>query len=189
MSVNAHDTVFVLALVAMVQTYRDTKSNTLSHRSQIRLQHHGVLHVTDLCTNTESAFLQLGLNQKLIMFTTLEGISDSQKQELVAGLATLLVGSAAEPELTAEKLQAVASASGNSLSPAMATLFASTVQEVKPYVMSPGGGGGGGGGAAAGGAGDAAAAPAKEEEKEEEEMDLGGGMDMFGGDAGGGGDY
>jgi hypothetical protein len=82
----------------------------------------------------------------IIMFTTLEGISESQKQELIAGLATLLVGSAAEPELTAEKLQAVASASGNTLSPAMASLFASTVQEVKPYVMSPGGGGGGGGG-------------------------------------------
>jgi ribosomal protein L12E/L44/L45/RPP1/RPP2 len=106
-------------------------------------------------------------------------------------LATLLVGSASEPELTADKLQAVASASGNTLSPAMATLFASTVQEVKPYVMSPGGGGGGGGGGAspaAGGGG--AAAPAKEEEKEEEEMDLAGGMDMFGGEAGGEkGDY
>jgi hypothetical protein len=37
----------------------------------------------------------------------------------------------------------------------------------------------------------AAAEEAKEEEKEEEEMDMGGGMDMFGGDEGeaGGGDY
>ena len=123
------------------------------------------------------------------MFTTLEGISDAQKQELIAGLATLLVGSAAEPELTADKLQAVASASGNTLSPAMAALFASTVQEVKPYVMSPGGGGGGGGGAAAPAAGGAAAAKVEEKE-EEEEVDMAGGMDMFGGgDAGGGGDY
>jgi len=49
--------------------------------------------------------------------------------------------------------------------------------------------GGGGGGAAAAGA-DAGAAPAVEEkEEEEEEMDLGGGMDMFGGGDEGGGDY
>lgn len=50
--------------------------------------------------------------------------------------------------------------------------------------------GGGGGGGASGGA-DAGAGAAKEEvkEEEEEEIDMGGGMDMFGGDAGGGGDY
>lgn len=59
--------------------------------------------------------------------------------------------------------------------------------EVKEYLKDPSkfasvGGGGGGGG-------DAAAEPEAEEEKEEEEeMDLGGGMDMFG-DEGGGGDY
>ena len=45
-----------------------------------------------------------------------------------------------------------------------------------------GGGGGGGGGAAAGGG---AEEEAKEEEPEEEEADIGGGMDMFGGDEGG----
>jgi len=50
-----------------------------------------------------------------------------------------------------------------------------------------GGGGGGGGGAAAGGD---AAAPAEKEPEVEEEMDMGGSMDMFGGDEGeGGGDY
>jgi hypothetical protein len=47
------------------------------------------------------------------------------------------------------------------------------------------GGGGGGGGDAAGGV----AEEAVEEVKEEEEMDLGGGMDMFGGEEAGGGDY
>jgi len=61
---------------------------------------------------------------------------------------------------------------------------------VKEYLKDPskfaGSGSGGGGG---GGGGGGAAAEAKEEEKEEEEeMDLGGGMDMFGGDKGGG-DY
>ena len=35
----------------------------------------------------------------------------------------------------------------------------------------------------------AAAAAAPEAKKEEEEIDLGGGMDMFGGEAGAGGDY
>ncbi len=59
-------------------------------------------------------------------------------------------------------------------------------------------GGGGGGGASAGpaasssGASAQAAAPKEEEKKEEEEeMDLGGGLDLFGGSgaSGGGGDY
>lgn len=62
---------------------------------------------------------------------------------------------------------------------------------VKEYLKDPSkfaGSGGGGGGDAAGPA--AAAEAPKEEEKEEEEMDLGGGMDMFGGEeAAGGGDY
>ena len=49
------------------------------------------------------------------------------------------------------------------------------------------GGGGGGGGAAAGG--ETAAAAAVEEVVEEEEVDMGGSMDMFGGEATGGGDY
>lgn len=58
----------------------------------------------------------------------------------------------------------------------------------KEYLADPskfaGSGGGGGGGGAA------AAEEEKEEEKpEEEEMDLGGGMDMFGGEEAGGGDY
>jgi len=59
----------------------------------------------------------------------------------------------------------------------------------KEYLADPskfaGSGGGGGGGG-----GDGAAEEEKEEEKEvEEEMDLGGGMDMFGGEEAGGGDY
>jgi hypothetical protein len=46
--------------------------------------------------------------------------------------------------------------------------------------------GGGGGGVAAGGGAEEAV---EEEKEEEEEMDLGGGMDMFGGEEAGGGDY
>ena len=59
----------------------------------------------------------------------------------------------------------------------------------KDMLASFGGGGGGGGGGAGGAGGDAAEEEEEEEKKvEEEEMDLGGGMDMFGGEEGGG-DY
>ena len=62
--------------------------------------------------------------------------------------------------------------------------------QVEEYLKDPSkfaGSGGGGGGGAAGGA--PAAAAKVEEKEEEEEMDLGGGMDMFGGEEKGGGDY
>jgi large subunit ribosomal protein LP0 len=61
----------------------------------------------------------------------------------------------------------------------------------KEYLADPSkfaGGGGGGGGGGDGGGG-AAAEEAKPEEEEEEEMDMGGGMDMFGEEEAGGGDY
>lgn len=47
------------------------------------------------------------------------------------------------------------------------------------------GSGGGGGGGAAGGGAAAAEEEEEKEEEEEEEADIGGGMDMFGGDDGG----
>jgi large subunit ribosomal protein LP1 len=61
--------------------------------------------------------------------------------------------------------------------------------QVAALIANPTAGGGGGGGG--GGDGGGEAAEEKEEEKPvEEEMDMGGGMDMFGGDeAEGGGDY
>ncbi len=60
----------------------------------------------------------------------------------------------------------------------------------KSMLAKFGSGGGGGSAAAAAGSGEAAVEEVKEEVKEEEEeMDLGGGMDMFGGDEAGGGDY
>lgn len=125
------------------------------------------------------------------MYSSLADLSDSQKEEMVASLACLLVGqSGSEEGITAESLQAVADASGNSLSPALATLFSSVAAQVpngvKSYMLAPGGGGGGGGGAASGGA--AAAAPAAAAEPEEEEAEAPA-VDMFGGGGGGGGDY
>lgn len=124
------------------------------------------------------------------MLTSLDGLTAVQKEELVASLATLLVGFG-DGELTAEALQTVASASGNSLSDPLAALYSSTVHDVRKYMTSPGGGGGGAGTTAAGGTTGGGGAAAEAEEEKEEEMDLGGGMDMFGGDegGGGGGDY
>jgi ribosomal protein L12E/L44/L45/RPP1/RPP2 len=122
--------------------------------------------------------------------TNLSEMTDSQKEEMVASLSALLVGNSAGDEgMTADKLVAVADAAGCKLSTGLAKLFTLVVSTspagIDTFCGAPGSGGGGGGG----GGGDAPAA--KEEEKEEEEeMDMGGGMDMFGGDeAEGGGDY
>jgi len=122
---------------------------------------------------------------------SLEGLSSSQKQELVASLSSLIVGSASDgAEISSETLIAVAEASGNALSPSWAALFANLLSKsggIDKFCPAPGSGGGSGG---SGGGGDAAAEAAAEEEvkEEEEEIDFGGGMDMFGGEEGGG-DY
>lgn len=64
-----------------------------------------------------------------MVVSSLEGLSDAQKQELVAALSAIVVGSAGT-EVSAESLAAVASASGNSLSAAWASVFASAVAKV-----------------------------------------------------------
>ena len=73
-------------------------------------------------------------------------MSAAQKEELVSSLSCLVVG---EGELTAETLQAVATASGNTVSDSMAALFANVVSKskdgMKTFTPPPGGGGGGGG--------------------------------------------
>lgn len=122
--------------------------------------------------------------------TSLADLSDSQKQELVASLSSIVAGSSGK-DVTAESLAAIAEASGNTLSGAWATIFADVVAKadgLDNFCAAPGAGGGGGGAAAAGGE---AAAEAEPEPEEEEEADMGGGMDMFGdgGDGGGGDDY
>jgi hypothetical protein len=79
-----------------------------------------------------------------MVLTTLEGLSDAQKEELVASLACLLIG---DNELSAEKLSAVATASGNSISDAMAALYVKVVSNapkgIESFSPPPGGGGGG----------------------------------------------
>jgi len=63
-----------------------------------------------------------------------------------------------------------------------AEIYKEYLADPSKFAGSGGGGGGGGGGAAA-------EEVMEEEKEEEEEMDLGGGMDMFGGEEAGGGDY
>ena len=62
--------------------------------------------------------------------SSLEGLSDAQKQELVASLSAIVVGSSGA-DVTAEALNAVATASGNSLSEAWASVFAGIVAKVR----------------------------------------------------------
>jgi large subunit ribosomal protein LP1 len=166
-----------------------------------------------------------------------EGLSTSEKEELVVSLSALLCADAGA-ELSADNLSAVIAASGNSVADQYVPVYASVLEKaggVEKYLQEPGagtfsrmiflrrsddarctcfwvdnnstpfffsrcrkvlpiivrladmfrglssGGGGGGGGAAE--------EKKEEEEEEEEEVDMGGGMDMFGGDEGGGDDY
>ena len=65
-----------------------------------------------------------------MVFSSLEELSDAQKQEFVAALSAVVVGSAGA-DVTADSLSAVATASGNSLSAAWASVFASAVSKVR----------------------------------------------------------
>ena len=81
-----------------------------------------------------------------MVYTSLAELTDGQKEELVASLSCLVAGG---DELTTEKLTAVATASGNTLSDAMASLFVGVVSKapkgLEQFTPPPGGGGGGGG--------------------------------------------
>ena len=81
-----------------------------------------------------------------LTFSSLDEITDAQKEELVSSLPCLVIG---KGEVTAETVQAVATASGNSVSDSMAALFANVVSKskdgMKTFTPPPGGGGGGGG--------------------------------------------
>jgi len=120
--------------------------------------------------------------------TTLSGLSESQKNELIASLSVLVAADGASGPVSADSIAAVATASGNTLPAIWATIYSAGVGRaggIGPFCQSSGGGGGGGGG------GGEAAAEVEEEKpvEEEEEIDMGGGMDMFGGGDEGGGDY
>ncbi|CAM9837839.1 unnamed protein product [Chrysoparadoxa australica] len=108
--------------------------------------------------------------------TSIAELSEAQKAELAVSLAALLCEDG-EVEITADNLNSVLKASGNTIPAYWTTLFASMLEKSEgcaKFLGGPGSGGGGGGGAAAGGA--APAAEEKKEEEEEEEIDMGGGM-------------
>jgi ribosomal protein L12E/L44/L45/RPP1/RPP2 len=122
-------------------------------------------------------------------------LSQSAKEDLATSLAVLALYDGGA-EISSSQISTLLEATNNEVEAFLPIIFAnylSNPEQVAKLISSPGGvggGGGGGGGGAAADAGADAAEEAKEEKKEEEEeMDLGGGMDMFGGDEGGGGDY
>jgi len=107
--------------------------------------------------------------------------------EFITSLA-VLVASDAGSEMTAETLSSIITASGNKPNATYTALFAASIAKagsIDAMTSAPGSAGEGGGGG--GGGGEVAAAAV--EEVEEEEMDMSGGIDMFGGEPAGGGDY
>jgi len=126
--------------------------------------------------------------------TGIKAMSKESKDEAVTTLAALLLFDAGA-EVTADKLNEVISASGNSVEKYWPGMFAGLVgkADINSLIAAstaPGASGGGGGAAPAAAAGGAKeekkdAKPAKEEKKEEAVEVTGG--DLFGG--GGGGKY
>ncbi|KAE9048968.1 hypothetical protein PR003_g118 [Phytophthora rubi] len=110
-------------------------------------------------------------------------LSKTQRDEFAASLSVLALFDAGV-EVTADALSKTFAASGNDVAAYVAPLFADLLArglDVEKFLAGPSAGGAApAAGAAAGGE-----AAAKVEEKaveEEEEVDMGGGMDMFGGD-------
>ncbi len=130
------------------------------------------------------------------MATAITTLSPQEKDERVTTLAALLLHDAGA-EISAEKINEVITASGNSVAKYWPGLFASLLKKTDvgkliERTSAPGSGGGAAAPAAAapaakGGKEEKEAPKAKEEKKKEEEpADVGGG-DLFGG--GGGGKY
>eukprot|EP00353_Schmidingerella_taraikaensis_P013842 CAMPEP_0185571314 /NCGR_PEP_ID=MMETSP0434-20130131/3363_1 /TAXON_ID=626734 ORGANISM="Favella taraikaensis, Strain Fe Narragansett Bay" /NCGR_SAMPLE_ID=MMETSP0434 /ASSEMBLY_ACC=CAM_ASM_000379 /LENGTH=120 /DNA_ID=CAMNT_0028186673 /DNA_START=14 /DNA_END=376 /DNA_ORIENTATION=- len=114
--------------------------------------------------------------------------SGADKEQLVVSLAAIVCASSGQ-DVTADNINAAISGSGNSVAAYWAPLFASACEKADGIdKMYPKAGGGGGGSASSSAPAASTAAPVVEKPKEEEVDALAGGMDMFGGDAGGG-DY
>ncbi|RLN68677.1 hypothetical protein BBJ28_00007975 [Nothophytophthora sp. Chile5] len=123
-------------------------------------------------------------------------LSKTRRDEFAASLAVLALFDAGV-EITADNLTKTFAASGNDVAAYVAPLFADLLSrglDVEKFMAGPSAGGTSAlllrltvyRAAPAGGAAPADGAAAKVEEKvveEEEEVDMGGGMDMFGGEA------
>jgi large subunit ribosomal protein LP1 len=117
------------------------------------------------------------------------GVSGSAKEDLVVSLAILALHDGGV-EVSADNINAVIKASGNTVAGYWAGLYAKALagRNIDDMLMKPGMGGGAPVAAAAGGSAPAAAGgaakkeEAKKEEKEEEEEAVGGAGGLFGGD-------
>jgi len=119
----------------------------------------------------------------------MDSLTATQKQEMATSFACLALYDG-EAEITGEQITALLGACNVVVEGFYPIIFSNflTAEKIAELINKPGGGGGGGGGDddAAGGAAEAEAEP---EKVEEEEMDMSGGIDMFGGEPAGGGDY
>ncbi|GMI46468.1 hypothetical protein TrCOL_g6865 [Triparma columacea] len=117
----------------------------------------------------------------------MDALSAEQKQEMATSMAALALYDG-EAEISSENIKTLLDSTGVEVEGFYPIIFSQflTAEKITELISNPAGSGGGdAGGAAAGGD----AAEEKEEEKvEEEEMDMGGAMDMFGGEEGTG-DY
>jgi len=123
----------------------------------------------------------------------MDNLSKAQKDEMATSFAALALYDGGA-EVTAGQISAILAATNNTEVEAFyPIIFANflTSDKIAELIASPGGTGGGGGGGGGGDGGDDAAEEVEEKkvEEEPEEIDMGGGMDMFGGDEEATGDY
>mmetsp|Transcript_12382 Transcript_12382/g.18576 ORF Transcript_12382/g.18576 Transcript_12382/m.18576 type:complete len:120 (-) Transcript_12382:125-484(-) len=119
----------------------------------------------------------------------MDSLTKEQKDEHAVSFAILALYDGGA-EITSEQIFALLEATGNTevekYYPTIFANFLSSPEKIIELITTPGGSGGGGGGDGGAAGGEEEEEEKEEEKEEEEEMDLGGGMDMFGG---GGEDY
>ena len=120
----------------------------------------------------------------------MDSLSKQQKDEMATSFAILALYDGGA-EISSEQVSTLLNATNNTeveaYYPTIFANFLADPEKIIELITTPGGAGGSSGGDGGAAGGDEAAEEKEEEKVEEEEMDLGGGMDMFGG--GDGGDY
>mmetsp|Transcript_66906 Transcript_66906/g.93071 ORF Transcript_66906/g.93071 Transcript_66906/m.93071 type:complete len:123 (-) Transcript_66906:52-420(-) len=120
----------------------------------------------------------------------MDKLTKAQKDEYATSFAILALYDGGA-EVTSGQITTLLEATGNTeveaFYPIIFANFLNDPEKIASVIASPGAGSGGGGGGGSGGGGDGGGEEEEEEEEkeEEEEADIGGGMDMFGGDEGG----
>merc|ERR1711920_152099 len=108
-------------------------------------------------------------------------VSKEQHDELCMGYAAMVLADA-EAEITSDALTTLIEASKNEVEPYWPMLFSGLLSKEGKVMELLSNQGGAGAAPAAGAAAGGEEAAAEEEKNEEEEADLGGSMDMFGGE-------